>query len=381
MRSARSSLFRFVILGGLLGAAALGAFGCQSVAGIEERKFDSTSSDAPSEDCVEYCDTVMRNCVGGLAVYKTKEVCLDVCATLPPGDSEAGPENTLACRKRQADTAEFEPNDACPNAGPGGNGACGSDCEAWCSLLEEACPKDFDKLGGECLERCAGLSDSDAFDVDTFYATDTLQCRLIHIGAALSIPETHCGHSAYVPSETCVPPDDSMPTCEAMCQKTQANCTGDLAVWESEAQCLAACGAFELGPAGDTGGNTVACRTYHATTAGSVVGADVDHCQHAGPTGDGHCGHIADGDGNCHSYCTLLHAACKDEPGYPYAEVDACKAECDADMADKGADDDSLFSVKVAASGDTLQCRTLHAARAFTDAAQCAAALGGAPCE
>ncbi len=379
MRSARPSLFRFLILGGLLGATALGAFGCQSVAGIEERKFDSTSADAPTAQCLEYCDTVEANCTGDRKVYKTRQICLDVCANLDPGDSEGGG-NTVACRLAEAQTAAREP-DSCASAGPGGNGRCGSDCEAWCGLLETSCPDDFAALDGDCLGRCAGLSDTSEFDAETFYTGDTLQCRLIHVGAALTVPEAHCSHAAFIATQQCIPGPTEEPTCEKLCQVTQAVCTDDLAQWESEEQCLAACAVLDLGEAADISENSVGCRIYHAITAGgSAPGAATTHCQHAGPTGDGHCGHLEDGDGTCQSYCTLLEGACADDPGYPFANRDACEAACETDLADKGAADDSKYSVTDAESGDTLQCRTLHAARAFGDATQCAAALGGAPC-
>jgi hypothetical protein len=369
----------------LLSTAALGAFGCQQVAGIEERHYAGPSSNdvTPSQACVKYCDTVAQNCTGDLAVYKSNEICLDVCMALPAGDVEASG-NSVTCRQFQADAAAREPADSCPKAGPGGGGACGTDCEAWCGLLEKACPDDYATLGEQCEQRCKALSDDGGFDVTTYYTGDTLQCRLIHVGAALSDPTTHCAHAAFLATSLCVPGPKEPPTCEKLCQTAQAICTGDLAVYESAAQCLAACKVFPLGQSSDTTENTVGCRIYHALTAS---GAPSTHCMHAGPTGDGHCGQHAATDattGNCESYCELLEAACKTDPGYKFASVTACEAACKVDLATKGAAPDSGYAIKDAQSGDTLKCRTLQAVRALTamttDA--CPAALGTAkPCQ
>ncbi len=364
---------------GLTCAALSGAFGCQTLADIEERTLDK---DGVSAQCVEYCDTVMSNCTGTLTVYKSREVCLDVCAALDPGDPLEPEGNTVACRLFEAKEAA-RPGEAgshCFRAGPGGGNRCGSDCDAWCGLLEQACPADFAAIDGECTARCAGLLDQKHFDVNGDYSTDTLECRLIHVGAALRDP-VHCEHAAFNPRALCLPAAKEEPKCRDYCRLVAATCTDENTVYESQEQCLATCEALDPGTLGDTTQNTVGCRKYHAASAAT----DPDtHCPHASPTGDGHCGVYESEDGktgNCESYCVLLGAACAEDPDYDFASQKACEDACEEDFADNGAQNDAGYTLQTAESGDTLQCRTLHAVRALEDADACSAALGAAPCD
>jgi hypothetical protein len=105
------------------------------------------------------------------------------------------------------------------------------------------------------------------------------------------------------------------------------------------------------------------------------------HCSHTGPGGEGHCGSTATPDtgntGNCESYCTLLSKACTDDFDATFKDQAACQLAC---TQVDGAAPNSNYSI--AASGDNVQCRLLHVARAFEDATECAAAEGlAAPCK
>src|SRR5690242_11318948 len=105
---------------------------CQVVAGIEERKLDPNAGS--DKLCNEYCDAVLANCneQNGHAVYGNRDQCMGVCRKLPQGDTQETPnENSVRCRLDYANSAEREPDD-CLYAGPGGNGQCGTDCEAYC---------------------------------------------------------------------------------------------------------------------------------------------------------------------------------------------------------------------------------------------------------
>jgi len=54
---------------------------------------------------------------------------------------------------------------------------------------------------------------------------------------------------------------------------------------------MTACAAMSnSGSQGDTSGNTVQCRIYHAGVAGNPSTNAVTHCPHAGPNGAGVCG-------------------------------------------------------------------------------------------
>src|SRR5688500_18287338 len=125
--------------------AGLGA--CQSIAGIEDRVLNPAafgeggdgSGGEPNVNpatpqCQRYCSDVMSACTAENAVYVDEALCLGVCAQLEPGDPLEPVGNTVACRARQAAIAKAEPAEHCRAAGPGGDGVCGSDCEAYCEL-------------------------------------------------------------------------------------------------------------------------------------------------------------------------------------------------------------------------------------------------------
>ena len=166
-----------------------------------------TTSQSPSAACTDYCDTVMSACVGENVVYVTNAACLSVCALLEPGDPEEPSGNTVACRKLSAIRAEREPDENCSSAGPGGNGTCGGDCEAYCALYSQVCPDEADAQGIEsCAEQCGALVDQTGFDVIADHQGDTLECRLVHLTSASLKPAEHCQHAQLAPTAPwCVP--------------------------------------------------------------------------------------------------------------------------------------------------------------------------------
>lgn len=341
---------------------------CQVVAGIEERKLDPAA--ATSKLCSDYCDAVMDACTGKFAVYPNREQCLGVCSKLPEGDTEEQiNENSVACRLRYALSAKREQED-CKFAGPGGNGECGSDCEGYCAVFAQACPDQFEYTEKTCLKACAGLTDQpDRYSLKEDHEGDTIECRLVHSASATIEPKTHCEHATIVPAQPyCIGDAKAEPTCEEYCDIELAACDRGLAQYETPEQCLAACAALPRGMNQDQSGNTVACRRYHSFSATTLPDT---HCYHSGPTGDGHCGGET---GNCEAYCALVAAACPQD----FAGEEQCLAAC-ADLPDSKRD--SKFTLKSAAESTGYQCRVLHTLRAFDDARECTAALGGAPCE
>lgn len=141
------------------------------------------------------------------------------------------------------------------------------------------------------------------------------------------------------------------PTCATYCATIQAHCTAANQQYVDEAQCLAACAAFELGMDGDMDGNSVGCRTYHAELAATTPNM---HCVHAGPGGAGVCGD------NCEGFCTLALAACTDA-NEQYADLTTCMTEC------AGFPDTEPYDVSDIA-GDSLACRLYHLVTASVDA-------------
>lgn len=161
--------------------------------------------------------------------------------------------------------------------------------------------------------------------------------------------------------------------CADYCRTVGGACVGEMAVYESEAQCLQACEVLPLGLRGDTSVDTVGCRTFHAYSAQL---APADHCSHAGPGGDGHCG-----EDNCPAYCAMVAEACPEGFAAAFAASDpdmVCRGAC-ASLAGSGKN--SGYAVFPEPTGNDLRCRMLHASRAFADGAACAAALGELPCQ
>ena len=380
---------------------------CAQVAGIEDRNVPDVDPNATSAACEEYCALVEGEDNDGVCPqnYTTLDVCLGVCGKLPAGDpDEVGPENTIACRMNAARAARNEDSESeraghCQAAGPGGNGACGTNCEAYCMLVErEDVCGELNAQVPDCVEKCAAFGDSGTFDVgnspieELDHSGDTVQCRLVHVSTAAkkgvldADKQTHCPHADFHSNLWCVP---DPPSCERYCDVQEVACKGQNSLYEDRAQCEATCAELELGDFGDSTGDTIACRSYHAISSLSDPGY---HCAHAGPTGDGHCGlDVLAADGveaefaACRPYCRLIEAACPSEFGATFASSSECVEQCDASDASFGAKLDQKYSVALAEDGgDTLVCRTFHAVKALGDvpnaAEYCPSAFGAAPC-
>ncbi len=359
---------------GLLGLVLWVLAGCEQVIGIEERVYRGAQA---SEQCQDYCETVLEACVGEHAVYSTIDTCLGVCEKLPVGDPlEPTTDNTVTCRARQAELAlSTEPGVHCPRAGPSGDGFCGSECEAYCQLFDAACP---DRTTPKCQEKCPALRNGVGFDVARDHDFDTLECRLVHVSSATVDPEAHCSHAEFTSTEWCVDPPEEAPDCGDYCAFVMAACSNDHAQYESLEQCVAVCQTLPPGTNADQSENTVGCRHWHAHSA--LLDADT-HCPHAGPSGDGHCGHDEDGAAaNCVAYCHVVSAACTDEFAAHYDSRAACVAECSAEPKSFGAVADSHYVITGAETRDPFSCRLIHAARSLDDASHCAAALGDGDC-
>jgi len=400
-----SRVARFSVLALALGlvSSALGA--CQSLAGIEDRTYDGESG---VQQCKDYCAMAKSLCVSPNQLYASDDVCLATCALMAPGEADEPAGNTVACRKNQLLLAQQtnEPQTLpgyCANAGPGGNGTCGSNCESYCQLYAAACQSTETKLGptqydqDTCVAKCKGLADKRTFDAIEDHGGDTVQCRLVHSSTASTNPEEHCVHAQLQAQGQAKPPgpclddaDTVKPDCDSYCQLELAECQGAAKVYESAEQCKAVCNALPKGEITDIKENSVGCRKYHSYNA---LVDPVMHCPHTGPGGDGHCG-TADMPGpdsvtgNCESYCILLARACSadisdlataDTFEGNFKNQAACQQACgEVD----GAGPNNGYSVATPPEGNTVQCRLLHVSRALSKPiTECSAALGGAPCQ
>ena len=144
--------------------------------------------------------------------------------------------------------------------------------------------------------------------------------------------------------ETDEPPPT--PTCASWCATLASACSEDPTYgFPDEASCNTWCAASGIaaGMDGDTSGNTLGCRTYHAGVADAGdAAAKAMHCPHASSMGGGVCGDILD------NYCEIIDHVCTgaNEPTWT--------TDCATDAAayPAGTPGDT--------SGDSLSCRLYH---------------------
>lgn len=394
----RSNVARQRRLGGLL----LGGMGLALTLGaciIEERKYSRQL-----DNCYEYCDRIESTCTNNNRVYDSVEACLATCQLMESGIDEGDvTNNTLSCRLSKLRAGQIE-GQQCAQVGPGSNGQCGSSCRALCELRRQVCSgvtstttqsdvNDIDL----CEAQCQALSDINSPGVDL--SGDTVHCRLAYVAkAAVSAEEAaiNCSHSQIRPfpgedpataacSDVGPVPLEKSVECQKYCDLVTAACTDSFAVYTSAAQCLDTCMlTMEPGEPGDQTLDTIRCRRYHAYFA---LIEPAEHCLHASPTGDGHCGTE-----NCTGHCRILQRACPGEFAAKYPVATACDAEC-AGLSGARRDQFALppvgsvrYTVEPAPTGNTLMCRAFHAVEALTAPAEesrvmhCTAALGGGAC-
>jgi hypothetical protein len=147
------------------------------------------------------------------------------------------------------------------------------------------------------------------------------------------------------------------------------NCVGTTdKQYSDNAACMAVCAKLPLGASdGETSGNTVGCRQYHAGASAPASSTNsTTHCPHAGPSGGDVCG------SKCDAYCSIIQSACNNTNA-AYASTGICMAACGS-FSTTGAISD--------VSGISYYCHLYHATVAITDTTHCAhaAAAGSGPC-
>gem|GEM_PF-423280 len=319
----------------------------------------------PTEpSCDAYCTAITATCTGNNAQYADYDDCLAYCtieAQLPLGTLADTNVNTVGCRQYHVDAAvtSSNPDLHCPHAGPSGGNFCGSWCDNYCHLANTNCTGgDALSFTTDCATDCAAFTDTgDPGDT----SGDTVQCRIYHLGVAGDDGQggaaVHCPHGGPTPTAQCVDVTPTGPTCENYCSTYFTNCGAEENnQYTNEADCLAFCAASGIptgtDPLTETGGNTVACRIYHATAAADNAAL---HCPHAGKDGGTLCGSL------CENYCDLLENICPTQFGGDYFDSADCVTSCGNDFAA-----DANFGV---GSGNSVQCRFYHATVAAADAA------------
>jgi len=154
------------------------------------------------------CQFSTNACLGPLATYATEPNCEAILAPFPAG-TPAGTDtsgNSVSCRLYHVTTGINlnQTNIHCPHAGPdGGNGVCGTICDAYCTLSNVTCPQNFGS-NDACYTACAKFN---ATGVPGATGGDTIQCRLYHVGVATissgTDRTTHCTHASVGGAGVC----------------------------------------------------------------------------------------------------------------------------------------------------------------------------------
>ena len=286
-------------------------------------------------NCEVYCDRAMTNCDG---LYEDAETCMSFCGTFrTDGEPNAVGGNSVQCRTYHANLPAADNADLhCGHASLTGGGVCGDYCEVYCDNQEDFCGDETQYADrGSCMDACSGMN---ADGEDTAVSGNSVQCRIYHGGYPASLQaDLHCSHAGITGGGVGGCGDDP---CPAYCDQVMSNCPG---AYDSEVACEQACAQMPNDGEWDaTAGNSVQCRTYHASFPAA---ADDDlHCPHAALSGGDVC---ADNSDSCEFYCDLMENNC----GGVYEDRAACLGAC-AEL-EPGEPGDI--------GGDTRECRIYHA--------------------
>lgn len=145
----------------------------------------------------------------------------------------------------------------------------GLTCDAYCATIGANCTGEWTQYGMPdfCTASCAAFPTGTPADT----AGNTLGCRSYHAGAAAMDPATHCVHAGPGGAGVCGA------NCDGFCSIAMHACPD---AWPGLPECMTACGTFmDMEPydASDVGGDTLACRLYHATAAAFLPDP---HCMH-----------------------------------------------------------------------------------------------------
>jgi len=245
--------------------------------------------------CEAYCNMSLTKCTAasgypgmGAAVLNNYAECMAICPAFPLGDVFVDTTvNSLACRLYHSQAAIVTGLYIhCTHASPNGNNYCGVPCEAYCSIVNNSCAASDPAFASNaaCQTYCdLNMQGFEGNWNDT--GGDTVGCRIYHADAFLALGAPHCSHASASGGNTCGS------WCQVYCDLIDENCVGNNLQYNGTSDCMTHCAGFSTaGNPGDTAGNTVQCRIYHAGVAGLDPATNPQiHCPHAGPTGGGVC--------------------------------------------------------------------------------------------
>ena len=275
----------------------------------------------PEDFCPYFVDVCGETASAG--AWTTTASCMAGAQSMLSGRAGSTSGNTLACRAYHLGVAATSADDAgivlhCGHASRSGGGVCSgqSTAEEFCSDYLTVCPSVSWTNIQSCLDAVPGFISGTAGST----TRNTLACRVYHLAAAKTDPETHCPHASVTGGGVCT----GLPSAAEFCAEFAQTCPG--LEWAS---CAPQYGGLLSGEIGDTEGSTQACRAYHLTAALS----DPDtHCAHASRSGGGVCGSgIADVSGTATTpdvdvnLAQVRSAAVGGKAGFRFSVSDAIK--------------------------------------------------------
>jgi len=306
-------------------------------------------------NCTYYCNTIMANCNGTNSQYMDLNTCLAMCNAFPVGFDGETANNTLGCRVYHAEASLSIGTQHCAHAGPSGvdlasgNPICGTQCEAYCSLMTYPMGCNLTvrafNTPAECNASC-NIIPSDATKYFGNTSGNTLECRLYHAQAAYSSAgfAAHCLHAAPLGGGVCGIASD------VFCDLSAGLCKGTDSQFLTVAYCKTLAPYFSNTTFYDYSGDSLACRAYHTV----VGGATPSHCSHGGASGESSNGC---GASICDTFCALSGKLCPSN----YATTADCMTACGAWTSKLGKVSDT--------DGDSYYCRLYHLGAAASNAA------------
>jgi hypothetical protein len=146
-------------------------------------------------------------------------------------------------------------------------------CADFCAQVADACGGANAQWAdaASCAAECATWPEG----TPGAMAGNSLACRSGHLAEiqdGSESPETHCAHVGPTGGGSCGT------LCDAYCSLVLEHCVGTNQVYASDPECRTACALLPAtGSEGDSTGDTVQCRIYHAEAAGADP---VTHCSH-----------------------------------------------------------------------------------------------------
>ena len=114
-------------------------------------------------DCDSYCQLETTECTGDFQVFESVAQCKAVCNALPLGKITDIKENTVGCRKYHSYNALVDPMTHCSHTGPTGDGHCGANVVPGDGAITGNCESYCILAERACGQGVAGLPAADAF--------------------------------------------------------------------------------------------------------------------------------------------------------------------------------------------------------------------------